>query len=539
MKHFVDRQETLVQDAIEGLLATSRGRLSRLDGFPDIKVVVRTDWKKDKVAVISGGGSGHEPAHAGFVGKGLLTAAVCGEVFASPSVEAVLAAIRATAGEPGVVLVVKNYTGDRLNFGLASERAKSEGYKVRMVVVSDDISLPDSAQPRGIAGTLFVHKVAGFLAEQGESLEKVAEGAHEAAKATKSLGLALTTCHPPGATDKETIEQDRVELGLGIHGEPGVETIAMAEASSLMEKVCAELSEEVDGEQAVLLNNLGAVPPLEMLLLAKSFLGTELGRRTKLLMGPSHLMTSYDMNGFSVSSIPLSESIREALTAPVESDFWCAPVEPSSGPTIALEETRETRFDASENPTVRAALVSICSALKKSREKLNSLDAKIGDGDAGDTFYTAARAVEKHLDELPLAEPKQLLRAISQVLSRSMGGSSGALLSIFTQAASANFEEGNWARSLLAGARRMMDYGGAKVGDRTMLDALIPALEALRDGSSVSECAAVAEEKARGTARLAQAGVGRSSYLSKDTLQGVEDPGARAVAVAFKALLDA
>ena len=160
MNQFINAKETLVTDAIDGLLETCGGALTRLDGYPHIKVVCRTDWDKSKVALISGGGSGHEPAHAGFVGAGMLTAAVCGEIFASPSVDAVLAGILAVTGPSGCLLIVKNYTGDRLNFGLAAERARAFGLKVAMVVVDDDIALPDLPQPRGVAGTLFVHKIA-------------------------------------------------------------------------------------------------------------------------------------------------------------------------------------------------------------------------------------------------------------------------------------------------------------------------------------------------------------------------------------------
>ena len=152
MKQFINTKETLVTEAIDGALRTAGGRLARLDGYPHIKVVVRTDWDKSKVALVSGGGSGHEPSHAGFVGQGMLTAAVCGDVFASPSVDAVLAGILAVTGEAGCLLIVKNYTGDRLNFGLAAERARAFGLRVNMVVVDDDVALPDLPQARGVAG---------------------------------------------------------------------------------------------------------------------------------------------------------------------------------------------------------------------------------------------------------------------------------------------------------------------------------------------------------------------------------------------------
>ena len=174
MKQFVNKKELIVQEAIDGLIELSGGKLQRLDGYPHIRVVVRADWDKSKVALVSGGGSGHEPAHAGFVGEGMLTAAVCGDVFASPSVDAVLAGILAVTGDAGCLLIVKNYTGDRLNFGLAAERARAFGLKVEVIIFDDDIALPDLPQARGLAGTLFVHKMVlvwmRLLKQRGVSL---------------------------------------------------------------------------------------------------------------------------------------------------------------------------------------------------------------------------------------------------------------------------------------------------------------------------------------------------------------------------------
>src|SRR3569623_835749 len=177
MKHFFNRKDTIVTEALDGFLATAgSGTLARLDGYPEIKGVLRADWDKTKVAVVSGGGAGHEPSHAGFVGAGMLAAAVSGEIFASPSVEAVLAAIRAVTGPAGSLLIVKNYTGDRLNFGLAAELAKQEGIPVELAVVADDVSLKHMVpreRRRGIAGTVLVHKLAGAAAEAGEPLAVV------------------------------------------------------------------------------------------------------------------------------------------------------------------------------------------------------------------------------------------------------------------------------------------------------------------------------------------------------------------------------
>ena len=178
---FFNQRTSLVSDVIEGaIIASPWNNLARLESDPAIRVVVRSDLNKSNVAVISGGGSGHEPAHVGFIGKGMLTAAVCGDIFASPSVDAVLTAIQAVTGEAGCLLIVKNYTGDRLNFGLAAEKAKRDGLKGEMVIVADVIALPDNKQPRGIAGTALVHKIAGYAAEQGKSLAEVRDSAPQA-----------------------------------------------------------------------------------------------------------------------------------------------------------------------------------------------------------------------------------------------------------------------------------------------------------------------------------------------------------------------
>ena len=191
MKHFINDRSAVVTEAVELAITLGEGKLARLDGYPSIKVVVRTDADRSRVAIVSGGGAGHEPAHAGFVGDGMLTAAVCGEIFASPSVDAVLAGILAVTGEAGCLLIVKNYTGDRLNFGLAAERARALGLDVAMVIVADDVAIAGAPRPRGIAGTLFVHKVAGHLARAGASLAAVKEAAERVAGAVRSLGVSL------------------------------------------------------------------------------------------------------------------------------------------------------------------------------------------------------------------------------------------------------------------------------------------------------------------------------------------------------------
>jgi dihydroxyacetone kinase len=537
MKHFLNDRDLMVQESLQGIVAASGGRLTRLDGFPSIKVVLRADWTKDRVAIISGGGSGHEPAHAGFVGPGMLTAAVCGEVFASPSVEAVLAAIRSVSGKAGALLVVKNYTGDRLNFGLAAERARQMGHKVEMVVVGDDISLAPSIQPRGIAGTLFVHKIAGHYAELGHDLQTVTRVASEVAQATKSLGLALTTCHTPGSAEKEVLLPAQAELGLGIHGEPGAQRVAMATARDLLALVVDELDKGAgEGPFCVLINNLGAVPPLEMGVLVKDYLETPLGARTELVVGPGHLMTSYDMKGFSLSLLPLTEQRREALTSRVLLAAWPGVEKLVQSTLVPLPGGGSGGAPPSSDPLLRERLMAILGTLKASRGQLNALDAKVGDGDAGDTFANAATALEAAIDTFPFASPEDLLATLSQYLGHA-GGSSGILLAIFTGAASAEYRQSkDWLRALDHGTQRLQFYGGAKLGDRTMLDVLWPALTALKEGKSLPEVAALARQAAQATADMATAGAGRSAYLGANNLTGVVDPGAEAVALALEAM---
>ncbi|BCG76679.1 dihydroxyacetone kinase subunit DhaK [Mesorhizobium sp. 113-3-3] len=538
MKHFFNRRETIVTEALDGLLRTiGSGDLARLDGYPEIKVVLRADWDKTKVSVVSGGGAGHEPSHAGFVGKGMLTAAVSGEIFASPSVEAVLAAIRAVTGPAGCLLIVKNYTGDRLNFGLAAEKARAEGFRVEMVIVADDIALPDINQPRGVAGTLFVHKISGHLSEAGHDLADIAAAARAAAKDIVSLGMSLSSCSIPGQPHEDRFGENDGELGLGIHGEPGVERIAVQSADRLVAIMAERLARlDPQASHALLINNLGAVPPLEMSLIANAVLASPLARTVKLTIGPGPLMTALNMNGFSLSLIRLDAAREAALLAPVGPHAWM-PAKPVAAPVIvpmAKAVGPSAAHRASQDAGTRRLIVTVCERLISLEATLNGLDAKAGDGDTGSTVATGARSVLERLDTLPLANPAATLGAIGDILSASMGGSSGVLLSIFfTAAAQALGSGASLSKALLAGLERMTFYGGAKPGDRTMVDALEPALKAL-DADGLEEAAAAARRGAEATAAMEKAKAGRSAYVGTK-LQGVVDPGAHAVAEVFAA----
>jgi dihydroxyacetone kinase len=540
MTKIINDKESLVCDAIDGYLRTSD--LVRLDGYPHIKVVMRTELDSKKVMLISGGGSGHEPAHAGFVGQGMLAAAVCGEVFASPSVDAVFAAIMAVTGDAGCLLIVKNYTGDRLNFGLAAERAKALGKQVEMVVVADDVALPNIAQPRGVAGTLFVHKVAGHLAEQGEPLDIVAATARKVALAARSFGAALDTCTIPGSEKESRIAPGEAEMGLGIHGEPGVETVTFESASGLCTAIMDALftGQSTEHSFVLLLNNLGSTTPLEMQSLANIILSGAHAHRISGVLGPAPLMTSLDMHGFSVSILPAEQAFVEALSSLCEPSAW--PVMQSHAPVVIQPLPNAMSRPAhapSANAAIRKLIVGSCAAFVSMEKDLNALDAKTGDGDTGSTLAQAARSLDEAVDSLPLADPTGLLRAISDQLSVSMGGSSGVLLAIlFSAAGDASANGSQSVAALRAGLGKMMEYGGAEPGHRTMVDALMPALDALVSGASLAEAAKAARIGADSTATMTRARSGRSAYVPESALVGVTDPGAEGVARFFSALAD-
>ncbi|MGF6424213.1 dihydroxyacetone kinase [Lelliottia sp. 489] len=541
-RFFFNDRKQLVNDAIEGILISApHGNLVKLDIDPAIRVVARSDWDKSRVAVISGGGSGHEPAHAGFVGKGMLTAAVCGDLFASPSVDAVLNAIVAVTGDRGCLLIVKNYTGDRLNFGLAAEKAKRYGLKVEMVIVADDIALPDNKQPRGIAGTALVHKIAGFAAEKGKSLSEVRDIAQQACENLWSLGVAMQTCNLPGSDDEEgRIKQGHVELGLGIHGEPGASVLDTQNSKAIIDKLIAPLKEKAgDGRFAVLINNLGGVSALEMALLTKELAHSALQDQIAYLIGPAPLVSSLDMKGFSLSLLRLNETFERAINEPVETIGWQKPV--AFAPLRTLPHTAiQDRVDyaPSDNAQVAALVGAATQTLVDLENRLNALDAKVGDGDTGSTFAQGARDIAQLLQEkqLPLNDVPKLLLLTGERLATVMGGSSGVLMSIFFTAAGQALHDGKTlADALLSGLAQMKQYGGADLGDRTLIDALQPALEALQK-SDIQAAAQAAKKGADATASMQKAGAGRSSYVNKENLDGVTDPGAVAVAEVFAAL---
>ncbi|KAA0148509.1 hypothetical protein FNF31_07398 [Cafeteria roenbergensis] len=428
---FTDGATTHVDDAIDGMLFCNP-QLVELEGRREhgMRVIVRGDWSRDTtdhVAIVSGGGSGHEPAHAGYVGAGMLTAAVCGDVFASPSVAAVLAAIAATArpGGPGALLIVKNYTGDKLNFGLAAEKARAAGIAVRVVHVADDAAVDGGriTGRRGLAGTLLVHKCAGAAAARGACLSAVTAAAEAAAAAVATVGVSLTTCSVPGAPRSRRLDNPHtVELGLGIHGEPGREAITLPSATDLVDRVMTVLSAapalskpvEEGGSVpplALLVNDLGACSGLEQAVIAGAAARWLSSRgRCVALAACIRGMTAIDMRGFSVTIMSLSPAVQELVEAGTEAPAWVPLRRPAAAPrTVPLPRlAAETSgadpwfpgqggagppLDGAAARLAARCLWAAAAAVGSSEASLNALDAVSGDGDCGATASKGACAV--------------------------------------------------------------------------------------------------------------------------------------------------
>uniref|UniRef100_A0A8B9NGU9 Triokinase/FMN cyclase n=1 Tax=Accipiter nisus TaxID=211598 RepID=A0A8B9NGU9_9AVES len=541
-------------DALAGLVACNPG-LRLLQGH---RVVLRADLVaiRGRVALLSGGGSGHEPAHAGYVGKGMLTGVVAGAVFTSPAVGSILAAIRAVtqAGAAGTLLIVKNYTGDRLNFGLALERARAEGADVQMVVVGDDSAFATlkKAGRRGLCGTVLVHKVPSpcpLPAPNPPRLNPICP------PHAGTLGLSLSPCSVPGSKPTFRLADDEMELGLGIHGEAGVRRMKVLPADEAVETMLAHMTDPSNashlplspGASVVLVvNNLGGLSCLELSIVAGAAVRCLESRGihiARALVGS--FMTALEMAGVSLTLMLVDEELVGLIdadttamawpnlaTAPATSQRQAVPA-PKEGPVIAQLETSTGPGAA----RVQLVLERVCSTLLDMQDKLNELDREAGDGDCGHTHARAAQAIREWVHAWPPpAAPAQLLSALADLLLEKMGGSSGVLYGLFLTAAARPLlnrsDLPTWADAMDAGIEAMQRYGGAAPGDRTMLDSLCAAAQALHalrspgaDLLPVLTAAVESAEAAAEATRHMEAGAGRASYISSAQLLQ-PDPGA-------------
>jgi len=323
-KKLINDPEKVVEEMVNGIVMASPDKLEKLDNY---NIVVRKSSPNEKVALVSGGGSGHEPAHAGYVGDGMLDAAISGDVFTSPTPDAVFEAIKAVAGGKGVLLVVKNYTGDVMNFEMAAEMAEAEGIEIDHVVVDDDVAVEDSLYTtgrRGVAGTIFVHKIAGAKAEAGAELKEVKKVAEKVIANVKTKGMALYPCRVPAADESTfSLEEDEIELGIGIHGEPGTERTSLMRADEIVDELLNSVIEDLpyeDGDEvALMINGMGGTPLMELFLAnrrANEILKEKGIDIYKTFVG--EYMTSLEMAGMSITLLKLDNELKELLDAPTE-----------------------------------------------------------------------------------------------------------------------------------------------------------------------------------------------------------------------------
>ncbi|AOJ91244.1 dihydroxyacetone kinase [Burkholderia sp. MSMB0856] len=565
MKKLVNHPSDVVREMLEGIARQS----PHVAILGDEQVLVRQPLPEPSqrpVAILSGGGSGHEPAHGGYVGEGMLSAAVCGEVFTSPPTDAVLAAIRACAGPNGALLIVKNYTGDRLNFGLAAELARAEGIPVETVIVADDVSLRgrvERGQRRGIAGTVLIHKLAGAAAARGLPLARVAAIARDAAAELGTMGVALDGCTIPGA-DKSgfSLADHEIELGLGIHGEKGVERTAPLPADALVETLLSSIVADLvldRGERvALFVNGLGATPDMELAIVLRAAYDN-LSRRGIAVARAwaGTFLSALNMPGCSISLLRLNDERAALLDAPTQARAW-----PGGGAVNA--QIRVASAAAPDQPLppldsagrawaarLQPALHAVAQALIDNEATLTELDTAAGDGDLGASMYRAAQAILA-LPEAAYGTPAGALAALGTTLRRAIAGSSGPFYATALLRASRRLADASdtaapsardWAAALRSAVDAISELGGARAGDRTMLDALVPAADAFdraldheRDPAGAwAQAVDAAEHGAQRTAGMTPR-AGRASYLGERAI-GTPDGGAVAVACWLRALL--
>ncbi|EPY6471059.1 dihydroxyacetone kinase subunit DhaK [Clostridium sporogenes] len=578
MKKIINKPETVVMEMCNGIAMAH----PELEFVRKYKVMKKKKINKNKVSLISGGGSGHEPAHAGFIGKGMLDAAVCGDVFASPSQIQVYKAIKATASEKGTLLIIKNYSGDIMNFKNATHLASEDGIKVDYVKVDDDIAVEDSLYTvgrRGVAGTVLVHKIAGAAAELGLSLEEVKSIAEKAVSNVRSLGFALSSCTVPAKrTPTFQLAEDEMEFGVGIHGEPGIVREKIATADELAKKIVdsilkdMKIDESNNEEVALLINGFGATP-LQELYLFNNSVTAELAKRNikinRIFVG--NYMTSIDMEGASVSIMKLDKELKELLSKESDTPAFkvSGPVEPVE--YIALENNndaiKEVTFDLetcdchSEIKDEKITLDNMIYIIDKMSEVIIAnevhfceLDSHAGDGDFGMSVAKGFKQLKrewKHILKEDNMTIGKFLNECSLVIMEHCGGASGPIWGSAFRSAGKQVGDkkelsvSDFAEMMQAAVKGIQATGersfgrGAVVGDKTLIDALVPCAdlwsESANNNTSIHEAfqngAAAAVKGAKMTEEIV-ARMGRAGTVGERSI-GYPDAGAYGLGVIF------
>ncbi|CEK35793.1 dihydroxyacetone kinase subunit DhaK [Paraclostridium sordellii] len=577
MKKIINKPENVVMEMCNGIAMAH----PELEFIKKYKVIKRKNIDKNKVSLISGGGSGHEPAHAGFVGKGMLDAAVCGDVFASPSQIQVYQSIKSTASDKGTLLIIKNYSGDMMNFKNAAYLASEDGIKVDYVRVEDDIAVEDSLYTvgrRGVAGTVFVHKIAGAAAELGKSLEDVKSIAQKAADNVRSLGFALTSCTVPAkGTPTFELGEDEIEFGVGIHGEPGIRREKMASADDLAKKMVDAILKDMNivgnnEEVAILINGFGGTPLQELYLLNNSVY-RELSKKNikinRAFVG--NYMTSIDMEGASISILKLDDELKNLLSqvsdtpafkvsGPVESVEYVDIYEDNKCTENATFEV-ETNLDFSKIENNILTLDNMIYIVDKMSEVIIKnevpfceLDAHAGDGDFGMSVAKGFKQLKREWKEITSNEKLSIgefLNDCSMIIMEHCGGASGPIWgSAFRSAGKSigNKKEINvkdFADMMKSSVKGIQSTGersfgrGAVVGDKTLVDALVPCANSwetsAKNNDSFKEAFVKgAKEAVKGAKSTEQivARMGRAGTVGERSL-GYPDAGAYGIGVIF------
>ncbi|MBG9582885.1 hypothetical protein ABE42_27595 [Bacillus thuringiensis] len=575
MKKIINKPEILVMEMCNGMVMAH----PELELLKKYKVIKKKEMNENKVTLISGGGSGHEPAHAGLVGKGMLDAAVCGDVFASPSQIQVYQAIKETASKKGTLLIIKNYSGDIMNFKNGAHLATEDGIEVDYVKVDDDIAVEDSLYTvgrRGVAGVILVHKIAGAAAEAGMDLGAVKAVAEKAAANVRTIGLALTSCTVPASGSPTfTLAEDEMEYGVGIHGEPGIKREKMLSADELANRMTNDLMKDLgvkDGEEIALLVNGFGGTPLQELYLFNNAVTRELAARNikinRVFVG--NYMTSIDMAGMSLTVMKLDDELKTLLSkecntpafkvdGPVESVEYVNVLEETEEKEVSFEiETAEEHAVIKNNVITLNNMIYLVDKMSdiiiKNEVPFCELDTHAGDGDFGMSVAKGFKQLKREWHSIVEQENVTIgsfLDGCSMTIMEHCGGASGPIWGGAFRAASKVAGEKReltvkeFAEMLQGALQGIQSIGersfgrGAVVGDKTLVDALAPCVDSWLDNASnevdmktAFEKGAEAAVKGAEYTKEIVARMGRAGTVGERSL-GYPDAGAHALGVIF------
>ena len=546
---------------------------------------------EEKISLICGGGSGHEPGFPGYVGRGLLTACVAGTIFASPGAEQIRTCLahRLPPESKGTLVIVMNYTGDVLNFGMGVEKARALGKKVEMVIVGDDVGVGRAkggkVGRRGISGAVLVVKVCGALAEMGASLEETARIGRLAGKNLVSVAASLSRVHVPGRPSEDVAEEAKrlpvgiTEIGMGIHNEPGCEQVE-TDLSGTVKKMLAQMLDPRDTDRAyveicqsdptvMLINNFGGLSNLELgaiITEVSSQLSNDYGLKPLRIIAGT-LNGSLNGLGFGISIMKLEDTglghgktLLELIDHPAEAVGWPAPIKKETWGNNyhqlkqeikpPEEEAASSNLKIAEITQLRRTLTSALQHLIAAEPDVTKFDSIVGDGDCGIGLKRGAEAILKMMEQVEMTDDAlAIVSKIAHVVENSMDGTSGALYAIFLNALVHNLRTQSpstpthinaqmWAKGLSLSLQDLSQYTPAQPGDRTLIDALYPFVRALESTSNVKEAARSAVKGAEST-RGMKASLGRTVYVGGEGWQDVPDPGAYGLSVFLKGLADA